>query len=1283
MGNTVYFQTCGLFESNTVYASNRGNDVPGCGTPLCPCLTIAYALGQLPVPSPLPRPLLERSLLSGQTAADPYTVQLDVGDYDIPLLDCWVYYKGSAAESTFLHAPTGNLTLNPANWNQTGCYGGIAFATLMDAAKLDFQAVGSKDGIYEFNNVAWSQAAQLSINYTYPLLFARANPTVLNPNSEVQGPVFVNIYSSQFSKLNPKIGPLPVPLPFTLIWIQGVTLTFQDVTVNGPGNIIVSPQLACPTELILDNSNMEGGIYAAAAAYYTIITFQGSNVQGTCSFFGPRMKVNADVEGYDASKVVWSGGASPDNLNLVYSTYAPTLGSTYSDTGRDAWRWNPVGLPPNVQGNIDYGVTAFCAGPNCTDDYATNFGYNGAMWLRPTVGNTAIRVNNTLARNVQILFDLAELYNDTVYCSSYASFTIDKYGRSECHNQSLASPPNGTLEAGAFIGLDTSNPNITVINNRGLQWMNDNSGSGQNLTNSGVTVKGVSTRIETTVDSATKSLIIDTLLRAGTGMTERIATGQTYFDNDGVLSANGIKGILRWLAGNSLIIDTGSDYIMYSLNPSEITTDKVNTKTLNNPSGGGVCFTEPPTLCQPSTPEYVQPPPIYPPNGGGGGGGSNDPSSCGSCPPVAGILPPPIVPIVPVAPCCPGGGGSGGDPNAGGSNDPSGCGTCGGGVDPLAPLVPPPILPPPLLPPPVGCCPGGGGGSNDPASGGSNTDPSNPTIFTDPPPQPFGIPAYNETLPSPCSPGNLYFNIPLNCTMMCYDDQAWHCLSADVCPVTDVCANALIVESNPWQIALNRTYLSNTTEVLFITLPNITQPVLLPDIGSFLYPDGRLEFNSSWLRQPVQHIIVEPVSGATVNNSYYANNNVTITCSGALTCPVTTSVYYDSNLDLNFTNYRLDFLVSGFTPGNGTNATGITNIYCGAGLLCPENGTAVTVDIVGFTNVTFEGGSVFNGSITLNGETFSTVVSSLSNTDGNLVISTSPTTGVTTADLASTLATGVYQSNTATGSAGFTAPYGGYYKTAAPPSSLAFWASGGGYVRSDAGAGQLAFYSAAGTCQAGTVYATSTLICPFAASDPVSGTAGQLYVNTADNRVHYYSNGAWRSTGTVTSVTVSDAYGNLVGSPNPITDSGTISLTADPLFNTVTAQSYTGSSANINFFSSAAYINTQALGSPACTPGTPLGTGPTLGCSGSDLGFLVTALVGTSPGTFGGTVFTWTYAHTRSAATTCVYSPGNANAAALFASTWVFSDTIKVELHIAAGTGLSAGASYAWRFNCI
>lgn len=1267
--------------------------MPGCGTVLCPCLTIAYALAQFPgaTPSPsglggvdLPRPTELRSLLTGATAADPYTVQLDVGDYDIPLLDCWVYYKGAASETTFIHAPTGNLTLNPSNWNQSGCYGGIAFASLSDASKLDFQAVGSDDGIFEFNNVAWSESAQLSINYTYPLLYIRANPFVLNPNTEVPGPVSVNIYSSQFSKVNPKIGPLPVPLPFTLIWMQGATLQFQDVTVNGPGNIIVSPQLACATQLTLDNSNMEGGIYAAAAAYYTIITFQGSNVKGQCSFFGPRMKVNADVEGYDASKVVWSGGASPDNLNLVYSTFAPTLGSTYSDTGRDAWRWNPVGLPPNVQGNIDYGVTAFCAGPNCTDDYATNFGFNGAMWFRPASGRTGITVNNTLARNVQILFDLAELYNDTVYCSSYASFTIDKYGRSNCHNQSLAQPPNGTLEAGAFIGLDTSNPNLTVINNLGLQWMADNSGSGQNLTNAGVTVKGVAARTSATVSSALKSLIIDALIRAGTGMTERIATGETYFDNDGVLSANELKGVVRWLVGNSLIIETGSDYIMHSLNPDEITTDKVNTKELSNPSGGSVCFSEPPTICPSPTPEYVQPPPNFPPNGGSDpGGGNNDPSACGACPPIVAIVPPPIVPVVPGSECCPPGGGTQ-DPSSGdGGNEPTGCGSCGGGVDPLVPPIVPPIVPPPLLPPPVGCCPTDPGGvKNDPASGGSNTDPTNPTIYTDPPPQPFGIPAYNETLPSGCQPGQEYWNIPLDCRMECQDDGTWYC-SPKSCPVTDVCASGLILESDYWQIGLNRTYLSNSTEVIFISLPNITQPILAPDIGMFFLPDGRGQFNKTWLRQPVQHLIVEPVSGATVNNSYFAHNNVTITCSGALLCPVTTSVVYDANLDLNFTNYRLDFQVNGFTPGNGTNATAVTSITCGAGLSCPENGSAVTVEVVGFTNVTFTGGTQFNGSITLNGQTFSTVVSSLSNTDGNLVVTTSPTTGVTTADFASTVATGVLQTNTATGSAGFTAPYGGYYKTAAPPSSLAFWASGGGYLRSDAGAGQLAFYTAAGTCQAGTVYASSTLIAPFAASDPVSGTAGQLYVNTADNRLHYYSNSAWRSTGTVTSITVSDSYGNLVGSPNPITSSGNISLTADPLFNTVTAQSLTASSANINFFSSAAYINTQALGSPTCSAGTPLGTGPTLTCSGSDLGFLVTAVPGTSPGTFGGTVFTWTYAHTRSSSTTCVFSSGNFNAAQLATVAWVFSDTIKVELHLPAGTGLSTGASYTWRFNCI
>lgn len=67
------------------------------------------------------------------------------------------------------------------------------------------------------------------------------------------------------------------------------------------------------------------------------------------------------------------------------------------------------------------------------------------------------------------------------------------------------------------------------------------------------------------------------------------------------------------------------------------------------------------------------------------------------------------------------------------------------------------------------------------------------------------------------------------------------------------------------------------------------------------------------------------------------------------------------------------------------------------------------------------------------------------------------------------------------------------------------------------------------------------------ASDPASGIAGQIYYNTAVNKLKVYNGTQWvnleKGTGTVTSVAVSNASnGGLSVSGSPITTSGTISI---------------------------------------------------------------------------------------------------------------------------------------------
>lgn len=104
---------------------------------------------------------------------------------------------------------------------------------------------------------------------------------------------------------------------------------------------------------------------------------------------------------------------------------------------------------------------------------------------------------------------------------------------------------------------------------------------------------------------------------------------------------------------------------------------------------------------------------------------------------------------------------------------------------------------------------------------------------------------------------------------------------------------------------------------------------------------------------------------------------------------------------------------------------------------------------------------------------------------------------------------------------------------------------------------------------------------------------------------------------------------------------------------------------------------------PTIAANTGAGTSPTIGISGTDLGFTVTLTAGTSP-VSGTDLFTVTFATAYGATPTGVNLTSlNANAAGLIASAYSTPGTTTYKLSLASGIALTAGQQYKWSITII
>ena len=276
------------------------------------------------------------------------------------------------------------------------------------------------------------------------------------------------------------------------------------------------------------------------------------------------------------------------------------------------------------------------------------------------------------------------------------------------------------------------------------------------------------------------------------------------------------------------------------------------------------------------------------------------------------------------------------------------------------------------------------------------------------PPGTWIIPVIDGTLPMPCTPGAEYLN---NATtpgqfLDCNDLGVWQAREYG-CPINSVCANSSIINGVPARDARQRDGSGERHP------RDHGRPLLQLDRGR-LVPGLRPLPRQQRPRvlqpvvgyNPVLNVILDEGNGSLV----LMHNNLTLRCLNGVECNVTQ--YTDavtnqtsSNLDITLNN---PFVVESVDPNvlvttnsngtyfvglngaffpNGTNssALGITDIVCGQGLLCPENGTSVTVTIVGFTNFTLNGTTYINGVLVVNGISYTGFVPSYSVNGGSLI----------------------------------------------------------------------------------------------------------------------------------------------------------------------------------------------------------------------------------------------------------------------------------------------------------
>ena len=959
----------------------NGADTPeATGSQECPFASLTYAnarLLALPVPP---------------AANGSFTVYYGTGLFSEPgfhLLP-YVWYEANSLDDTFLQtAPC--LSLAP-QWNGLdGAFGGIKGTTSLSRLCLDFGATNSPSSQFYFEEWAISSQVQISLNYTSPLISLSGNQSAgAKPPFPPPAPA-PNVYASTspnqiffincfINDANSKIqlpGPIPpIPLPAALypaLEASGVGVFFLSTSISS-GWIVLNPSPNGPTTFAAQegstgpsagvSGSQNGGLLATGGTYRTLVSLQGYPFSFSLSI--PLVDLNIAAiqlvgEAYaQYDTVSWSGdpkdlNLTPDNNCLCQSRdvscypptgpcwnvtdEAPALG--YDPTHPDYWLMNP-GNPmtgetwPNSVQDLENFVGAMCfLGDNCTSNSSTGYLQNYFRW-KSGPGFNLTTWNVTAGLN-EVDVDLPILFNGTQHCSSYSNNSFTHYGLLlMCGNQTANNPPNGTLQAGQYIGFDTSNPNVTVVNNLGLFFLSDGT---SNVTDSGIIIRGTPNRATAVLNSGTGEMDINVLLEPGTCMAERVQSGETFLDNSGVCTIDELSGTVTTSATAPITKTVAGQNIAYGWDESTTinnpidsptctcttaTSDITNTEKIQNPTGPctvPVVFPVPPVV-QPCPPSAPPPPsPANNPEGGtqgpgrcigscgrGSSGSSSSTSSSSTSPPSSSTST---------------------TSYSSSSGFSSGYATTSSATTGLTTAA-------------AGTTAGGSSTSGSLTTGSVGPDPLGWGWRTGPPPDTWQIPAVNSTISSPCTPGQEYLDLATNQFFDCDANSVWEARLYS-CPLESMCGNSSIVNGVPLQTVVNVTDLGNGTKEFSIGLYyNWTEASFCPACGYFGDNSGRQYFNQSWVYNPVLNLILEETNGSQV----VMHNNVTVTCEYPVLCSSTQSVDPATNL----TNSNLAVSVAGFLAN--ITGIGITNIICeGTNLLCPQNNTEVTFRLVGLANI--------------------------------------------------------------------------------------------------------------------------------------------------------------------------------------------------------------------------------------------------------------------------------------------------------------------------------------------
>lgn len=816
----------------------------------------------------------------------------------------YVEFEGTDKEDTYLN---GTLQLSSSSsWSDSGAYGTASRITFLGLQRYRFDLVNANSAKIHFEDCVFSGYQASWDNYTVPLFDAKSTTFVTPPSplsTKTVPPNSITTVGCTFNEanLNIPLPPLPItippiPAPIQLYpTIQLEAVAFYAYQANIPnGWVSVNPSSVSPCYVYFsDGSAGSGGLIANSDTVYPV------NIYLDNFFFGFSFKLlGVTIPTYvlQGNKLVvhytvdsWGGDLSTVNLAIgaqfVPINYAPSLGYNPSAQANSSWNFNNNSYPTSVQQGLDYVVSSMCFGNSTYGNCSTNstaaapFHKSGALWMRSLDRQLAFSYDKNLTAQGLTVVDmgLAEIGAPT-YCSPFSNHTFDEFGRfTGCSNMSV-SYPNGTLEAGTCIRLDTSVANVTKIDNLGVCSVNNVSGSVnvRSGTNPDITVRTVDQDI---VVDYSKNPTSDTCT-----CTQEVNTNTIQTPSDG--------------CNTPVTFRVPPQIVPCSPTPTDPRT--TSSGSSSSSSGGGGTATTGPIIIPPTT-GFVFP------AGSTGSGGSGSTSGGGgfAAAVTAGTF----------------GGATIGGTGGGGSGSSSGGGTGGITTGPLYPSFGGATS---------GSSTGGGSGSGTggfaaigigtggfaaaAASGGGGTSTTGPMYGSTstttggyvPPIWQFPLSNLTENIPANCTEGGITVDQTTGEYFVCnITTGLWVPLVEGSCPPQQATCSGnktLILEGATNQIVINQTIYGNDTVVDQLGLAPVTDILWCPACGIVVDPFGRaLAGGVNYTIEPVTHLVLYDGSGnvrvaahsdVTLVNTTYANwNYVDLSTNGTLV-----SLSYDLNI---------------------------------------------------------------------------------------------------------------------------------------------------------------------------------------------------------------------------------------------------------------------------------------------------------------------------------------------------------------------------------------------------